>query len=184
MESWRTVWRDGFAKVLSLRGLLALRDALVADDKRLIQGTTMTPPPMACVRDFQVEAACAIGLCGWQGEKLGTVGEVEEQFAKACFEADSQLGEEAACRWFLNWFDDTPRPEMIRELLPEVELAIKEQSHGHSDHDSDDNHSEDQAIDGDRVRLRNTGHPQRSQGRPVRRHRTAHNLGRPGFHAF
>ena len=31
-----------------------------------------------------------------------------------------RLGEPAACRWFLNWFDDTPRDQMRRELLAEV----------------------------------------------------------------
>ena len=32
MESWRTVWRDGFAPVLSVTGLEALRDALAGDE--------------------------------------------------------------------------------------------------------------------------------------------------------
>ena len=73
-----------------------------------------------CVQDWPVEAACALGYCGWQGDGLETVGEVEEFFARACFEADQRLGEPAACRWFLNWFDDTPRDEMRRELLAEV----------------------------------------------------------------
>ena len=63
---------------------------------------------------------------GWQGENLESVGEVEEFFARACFEADQRLGEPAACRWFLNWFDDTPRDQMRRELLAEVELALAE----------------------------------------------------------
>ena len=53
-----------------------------------------------------------------------TVGQVEEFFAKACYQADQRLGEPAACRWFLNWFDNTPRAEMRRELLAEVELAL------------------------------------------------------------
>ena len=56
---------------------------------------------------------------------LHTVGEVEEHFAQACFEADRRLGEPAACRWFLNWFDDAPRAEMRRELLVEVELELR-----------------------------------------------------------
>lgn len=128
MESWRTVWRDGFAPVLSLKGLEALRDALEADDARLSQGSTTTPPPLMCVQDWPVEAACALGFCGWQGERLHTVGEVEEYFARCCFEADQRLGEAAACRWFLNWFDDTPRDEMRRELLGEVERAIAERT--------------------------------------------------------
>jgi len=77
-----------------------------------------------CVQDWPVEAACALGFCGWQGERLETVGDVEEYFARCCFEADTRLGEAAACRWFLNWFDDTPRDDMRRDLLAEVELAL------------------------------------------------------------
>ncbi|HEX3151000.1 MAG TPA: hypothetical protein VHR66_23170 [Gemmataceae bacterium] len=128
MESWRTVWRDGFIPVLSLGGLEALREALVADDQRLVQGSTTMPPPLMCVQDWPVEAACALGICGWHGEHLQTVGEVEEFFARCCFEADRRLGETAACRWFLNWFDDTPRDEMRRELLGEVQRAIEDRT--------------------------------------------------------
>ena len=124
MESWRLVWRDGFVPVVSTTGLMALREALLTDDPRLTQGSTTTPPPLMCVQEWPVEAACALGFCGWQGDELTTVGEVEEHFAKCCFEADQRLGEPAACRWFLNWFDDTPRAEMCRELLNEVELAL------------------------------------------------------------
>jgi hypothetical protein len=128
MESWRTVWREGFAPVLTLKGLEALRDALTSDDPRLVQGSTTTPPPLMCVQDWPVEAACALGFCGWQGERLDTVGDVEEYFARCCFEADQRLGESAACRWFLNWFDDTPRDELRKELLAEVERAIEERA--------------------------------------------------------
>lgn len=124
MESWRLVWRNGFVPVIPTGGLFALRDALRYDDPRLTQGSTTTPPPLLCVQDWPVEGACALGYCGWQGEDLRTVGEVEEFFARVCFEADHRLGEPAACRWFLNWFDDTPRDEMRRELLAEVERAI------------------------------------------------------------
>jgi hypothetical protein len=126
MESWRQVWRDGFVPVISTSGLEALRDALQGDDPRLTQGSTTTPPPLMCVQDWPVEAACALGYCGWQGDELETVGQVEEFFARMCFEADQRLGEPAACRWFLNWFDDTPRDEMRRELLAEVERALAE----------------------------------------------------------
>ena len=115
MESWRLVWREGFVPVLSTAGLESLRDALRGDDPRLTQGSTTTPPPLMCVQDWPVEAACALGFCGWQGDELETVGEVEEFFARVCFEADQRLGEPAACRWFLNWFDDTPRDEMRRD---------------------------------------------------------------------
>ncbi len=128
MEEWRRVWREGMAHVLALDGLKALREALATDDPRLIQGATTTPPPLLCVQDWPVEAACATAFCGVPdggGFGAATVGTVEEEFARACFECDQRLGEPAACRSFLNWFDDTPRDQMIRELLPEVERAIQ-----------------------------------------------------------
>ena len=49
-----------------------------------------------------------------------------EFFARMCFEVDQRLGEPAGCRWFLNWFDETPRDEMRRELLAEVNVALAE----------------------------------------------------------
>jgi hypothetical protein len=125
MESWRKVWREGFAPRMSEKTLKVLKDALDKDDPRLTQGSTTTPPPLMCVQDWPVEAACALGFCGWQGEDLGTVGEVEEYFARMCFEADSALGEPAACRWFLNWFDDTPRDVMFKELSAEIDFELK-----------------------------------------------------------
>jgi len=124
MESWRKVWREGMAPQLSPAGLEALRRALMNDDVRLLQGATTTPPPLQCVQDWPVEAACVLGFCGWQGEGLETVAQVEEFFARACFEADQRLGEPAACRWFLNWYDETPREEMRRQLMAEVNRTL------------------------------------------------------------
>lgn len=124
MESWRKVWREGVAPLLSTLSLEALQRALTNDDARLLQGATTTPPPLQCVQDWPVEAACALGYCGWQGEGLETVAEVEEFFARMCFEIDQRLGEPAACRWFLNWFDETPRDEMREQLLAEVSRAV------------------------------------------------------------
>jgi len=126
MESWRLVWREGFAPILPTSGLEALRTALLGNDGRLMQGSTTTPPPLMCVQDWPVETACALGYCGWQGEGLETVGEVEEYFARCCFEADQRLGEPAGCRWFLNWFDDTPREQMRQALLAEVEISLSQ----------------------------------------------------------
>lgn len=129
MESWRKCWRDGIVPLLSKGHLTTLKNALESDDRRLLQGATTTPPPLTCVQDWPVEAACALGFCGWQGDGLsdglGTVGEVEEFFARTCYEIDKLLGEPGGCRHFLNWFDETPRDEMRRELLGEVERAIR-----------------------------------------------------------
>ncbi len=124
IESWRKAWREGLAPQLSTAGLSALRKALLDDDPRLLQGATTAPPPLQCVQDWPVEGACSLGYCGWQGDGLETVGEVEEYFARACFEADKRLGEPAACRYFLNWFDETPRDEMRRQFLAEVNRAL------------------------------------------------------------
>jgi hypothetical protein len=123
MERWREVWRDGFLPSLPPAAVDALRDALRDDDPRLIQGGTTTPPPLACVEDWPCEAGCALGYCGVianGGFGEATVGQAEEFFARMCFEADQRLGEPAACRHFLNWFDDTPRDELRRELLAEL----------------------------------------------------------------
>src|SRR4051812_30331013 len=130
MESWRKVWREGVEPLLTTDGLKALRQALRNDDARLVQGATTTPPPLMCVQDWPVEAACALGLCGWLGDGLETVGEVEEFFARMCFEVDQRLGEPAACRWFLNWYDETPRDAMRAELLSEVNLALAQRQTG------------------------------------------------------
>ena len=120
IEHWRKVWRKGIAPSLSERELQALRTGLLTDDPTLIQGATTSPPPLQCSQEWPVEAACALGYCGWQSEGLQTVQEVEKYFARKCFEVDKRMGEPAIIRWFLNWVDDTPRPEMRRQLLMEV----------------------------------------------------------------
>ncbi len=122
----RKVWRKGVAPFLSTPGLEALAHALETDDARLLQGATTSPPPLACVADFPVEAACLIGFCGWQDDGLKTVAEVEEFFAKACFDVDTAIDEPAGCRHLLNWFDETPRDEMRADLLPEVRRTLNE----------------------------------------------------------
>lgn len=120
LEKWREVWRDGLAPVLSTAGLEALRAALETDDARLIQGSTTFPPPLACIRDWPVEAACAVGFCAWKGDPLTRINEVEEAFCRSLSDADQRLGETFTVRHFLNWFDETPRAEVFAALLPEV----------------------------------------------------------------
>lgn len=124
MEKWRRVWREGLAPQFSRHGLLALQNALITDDVRLLQGVVSSPPPLDALRRCAVNGTCAIGLCGWQGDGLRNVGQVEEYFHRVCDAADMAFGESAACRFFLNWFDDTPRAEMRRELLAEVKRAL------------------------------------------------------------
>jgi hypothetical protein len=124
MESWRKVWRDGIAPGLTTVGLKALRTAVLQDDTRLTQGATTMPPPLQSVLDRPVEGACVVGFCAWQGDGKRTVGDVEEAFARACYECDQRMNEPAAIRWFLNWFDEVPRMEMRRHLLHEVDFEL------------------------------------------------------------
>ncbi len=77
MESWRKTWRVGVAPGISTLGLVALRKALVNDDSRLLQGATCSPPPLESVRDWPVEAACAISYCGWAEIEARLNGEPE-----------------------------------------------------------------------------------------------------------
>lgn len=125
MEAWRKVWRDGIAPGLSTAALAALRDGLRADDPNLIQGATMIPPPLMCVRDRPIEAGCVIVFGSWKAGEVRVVHEGEDHFAGCCFDADQRLDEPAGCRWLLNWFDDTPRDLMRAELLAEVELVLR-----------------------------------------------------------
>ena len=123
--NWRESWRKGFAPVISTAGLESLRAGLIDDDERLLQGTTTSPPRLAAVPDWPCEGACGVGYAAWQGDGAATVREVDEAFAKYCFAADEAMGEIAGCRWFLNFFDDAPRDEARRELLPEVEAELR-----------------------------------------------------------
>ena len=123
-EKWRAVWRAGVAPLLSTPALKALKEALASDDSRLIQGATTTPPPLVCVMDWPATGACVLGFCGMADGK-GTVGEIEEFFSHLCYEIDDRMMERAACRWFLNWFDETPRDKMRAALLPEVQRSLR-----------------------------------------------------------
>lgn len=124
-EKWRIVWRNGIAHQLSTPGLLALAKALTEDSSTLLQGVTCYPPLMDFFRDQAVLAADAIGFACWQGDGISTVGELEGRFQEICTAADLVFNEPAACRYFLNHYDDTPRENMRIELLPEVQLEIK-----------------------------------------------------------
>jgi hypothetical protein len=126
VEKWRETWRRGVAPLLPTRGLEALALALTSDDARLLQGATTSPPSLKCVWDWPVEAACLLAYPMWRLAGDYTVGDCEADFASLCFQIDEALGEPAGCRHLMNWFDDTPRDRMRRELLPEVLHVIEQ----------------------------------------------------------
>jgi hypothetical protein len=120
IEPWRMVWRKGFAQLLSSEALEALEQALMRDDQRLIQETTVVATPTDSTQDWPVRNACAIAFCGWQGEGLHTAAEIELFFDELCRYVDIILDEPLACCRFLMWFDETPRERMRTQLLYEV----------------------------------------------------------------
>lgn len=124
VEKWRRVWREGFVPQLSTESLQVLQAALTRDDPRLLQGTTCYPPLLDALRERAVEATCALGFCAWQAEGLERVGQIEAFFQQVCDACDAHFSEPAACRFFLNWYDEAPRAEMRRELLAEVARAL------------------------------------------------------------
>jgi hypothetical protein len=124
MEVWRRVWRVGLAPCLSAAALEALRLGLCNDDRRLVQGAICSPPALHTLSGQRVESACALGYCGWQGAGLATAGAVEDYFQQICDGADERMAERAVCRFFLDWYDDTPRDSMRQLLLAEVEETL------------------------------------------------------------
>lgn len=126
MVAWQRTFHEGIAPSLSTPGLEALRTALATDDPELIQGATTQPPPLPYISGWPVEGACGVTYPAWKGDGLETIAEVEEVFAQTCLECDQRLDEPAAVRFFLNWFDETPRQEMRRLFLPEVETVLEQ----------------------------------------------------------
>lgn len=120
LPAWKHTWRKAIGPYLSEPELEALKTALVGDDRRLIQGATTCPPPLQVYSEWPPDGACPLSLCGWLGDDLKTVREVEEFFAQFAYAIDERLGVPAGCRWFFNWVDDTPRQEMRMQLLTEV----------------------------------------------------------------
>lgn len=125
MQSWKKVWREGIAPLLSKNQLQVLLKGLEEDDKHIVQGVTVQPPNLLNTCDWSVESCCPISYCGWKGDNLETVAEVEEFFARLCYEIDHKIGEPAGCRWFLNWVDETPRDQMRAELIAEIKLELE-----------------------------------------------------------
>lgn len=123
LEPWKHTWRVGFLPSLTTLGLETLLESLREDSPKLLQGVTTSPPPLQSLQDWPVEGGDPIVIAFTEGEER-TVGECEEFFARACFEADTLLGEPAGCRHLLNWWDENPRPQVRKELTNEVEYNL------------------------------------------------------------
>lgn len=146
-EPWRKTFRKGILPALweKAGGRVGYATALRAVERHLLddedgtmcQGnTTEALGDSHSVRDFPgrgdypCDAASFLAFLAWKGglvkakHERATINEVEEAFAEMCFLIDKNMGEPAACRWFLNWFDETPMSSVRQPLLREVMRAL------------------------------------------------------------
>lgn len=128
IPAWKKVFRDGIAPSLSDDSLEYLLGALERDDPELVQGSTTVPPPLMIYHDYDCNGGCAVAYAIWKGEGIRLIGELEEKWAAVLWEADQRLGEPAAVRYFLNFWDDTPREVVRRELSAEIWRIMRERA--------------------------------------------------------
>jgi hypothetical protein len=128
LQAWQRCWRYGVAVQLSPACLEALHQALLYDDPRVIQTGTTSPPALMCTQDMPCEGADPVAYACWQGLGLHRVGEVEEAFAQICMRADLLLGEPAAIKYFLNFWDEGDRDTVRTALLAEVTLCLPQKA--------------------------------------------------------
>jgi len=120
IESWRAVFREGFAPALSTAGLEALAKALREDDEKVQQcGTTVVGWGFDPAKNEPV-CCCPIAYAIWKGEDVQTAEDVDIAFDQVCKEA----GDESVL--FIRWVDSVPREQMLDQLLPEVESVLAE----------------------------------------------------------
>jgi hypothetical protein len=130
LTAWQRVWQEGIVPQLTTKGLQGLQKALEQDSPRLIAGATTSPPPLQCMANEPVEGCCPLCYALLDGKQpyAVSVGPLEQRFAEACWDADQRCGEPGAIRYFLNAADEWSRPELIKNLLPEVRLALTQRT--------------------------------------------------------
>lgn len=126
MELWKRTLRDGIFPQISTPGLVAVMEALERDFPTLIQHSTTMPPPSMIFAGDPCEGADFIGFTGWQTqEDCHTVEQVEDYFVRVCLACDDVFNERAAVRYWLTFWDETPRDELRRLVLPEVRDELR-----------------------------------------------------------
>jgi hypothetical protein len=123
LSEWTRVWRVGVVPQLTRDNLVALRDALQSNDPRLMQGGTTYPPPLPNVQDWRCESCCLVAFPGFS-DGLTTAGELNTYFAEACHRADLALGEPAAIRHLLHFWDNGSRADVFAALIAELDAAL------------------------------------------------------------
>jgi len=126
----RIVFEKGFAPQFSTETLILFQYALEENSDKIVQGSTTVPAPSLALSDWPCQSACAIGSLAWEqqyGWEDGvTVSEIDEAFIASAMKCDALMNEQAACRYFLNWFDEGDRATVFAELSKWIDDIITE----------------------------------------------------------
>lgn len=119
-EAFRA-WRQGMVPQLVDTGLLALREALIANDPALLRGSTVTPWAVADLANAPCEGVCPLAFALWRGLGLVTSGSVSAAWSRIMDECHNA----GLLPWiFVGWWDDTPAQEARNILLGLVVEAL------------------------------------------------------------
>lgn len=110
-QAWENSWRDVMHQT-SRQVLQALVAELATDRSTILQGATVSPPPLATYRHWETSHCCPVAYC-LSGGLGGTVHDAESQFA-AYLERHPEL------QAFLDWWDYAERETAVAQLRREI----------------------------------------------------------------
>ncbi len=121
LPAWARVWREGIAPQLTGEQLRVLHTALSQDDPQLVQGCTVLQTHPGIRPSGEIVGACGMAYCLWKTGNHDPL-KLDRAFERLCSKADLP---NLSHQEFIRFFDYTPRPQMIAQLLPEVALALE-----------------------------------------------------------
>lgn len=128
--TWQEGLRLGFAPQLDDTMLERLRDALLSDDPRLLQGQCCQPVQSVNGEDPPAIRACFLGIVAMLRDPnhTPTITEVCVAFSRMLHEADKRLRPHCrqGGRVFIDWYDATPWHHMRKVLAAELDAILWE----------------------------------------------------------
>jgi len=117
----------GITSLLTRPVLRKLQQIVQADDTRLLQGRSIEPPPIAAPPAASTlgsapEGGCLLTLVGILAG-YSTVGEALDYSAKLQLDLRETFGDLAVDK-FMDWYDATPRAQLLRVLDSELATAL------------------------------------------------------------
>lgn len=127
MEQWRRYFRHGIAPLVENAQLEYVLGILKSDSEKMCQGDTVILRKVIAESgltyyhgDLPPVSGCFVSLIHMSDEKL-TANEVDAKFGPFLCRVGLNHG---LSSHFINWFDDSPREEVRRELIAEIELVL------------------------------------------------------------